>query len=189
MAKHRSASLIGENNPNFRNVKFDSDGYCVAVMTEGPFQGKAMKVHKAVTLATLDLHKIARGFHIHHRDCNLNNNSPENLVILTISDHKWIHKQYGSATLYAYCVGLVDLETVVSWSNDLSRARRILQLNLLNQNLNEIGVVKDGELLENPEADNQQPSLGRNSFEGPETSGRTLVAKPQVVMPPRAPST
>lgn len=35
-----------------------------------------------------------------------------------------------------------------------------------------IGVVKQGELLENPEVDNQQPSLYGNIFEGSETNSR-----------------
>lgn len=35
-----------------------------------------------------------------------------------------------------------------------------------------IGVLKQGELLENPEVDNQQPSLYGNIFEGSETNGR-----------------
>lgn len=34
------------------------------------------------------------------------------------------------------------------------------------------GVIKRGELLENPEVDNQQPSLNRNVLEGSETSSR-----------------
>lgn len=35
-------------------------------------------------------------------------------------------------------------------------------------------VVKQGELLENPEMDNQQPSVYRNIYEGSTTNGRVL---------------
>lgn len=35
-----------------------------------------------------------------------------------------------------------------------------------------IGVFKKGELLENPEVGNQQPSLSSNTFEGSETNNR-----------------
>jgi hypothetical protein len=38
-----------------------------------------------------------------------------------------------------------------------------------------IGVIKQGELLETPEADNQQPSLSSNTFEGSETNSRVLT--------------
>jgi hypothetical protein len=37
-----------------------------------------------------------------------------------------------------------------------------------------IGVIKQGELLESPEVDNQQPNLSGNTFEGSETSSRVL---------------
>ena len=37
-----------------------------------------------------------------------------------------------------------------------------------------IGVLKQGELLETPEVDNQQPSLDSNILEGSETSNRVL---------------
>jgi hypothetical protein len=37
-----------------------------------------------------------------------------------------------------------------------------------------IGVLKQGELLETPEVDNQQPSLSSNTLEGSETSSRVL---------------
>jgi len=40
---------------------------------------------------------------------------------------------------------------------------------------NIIGVVKQGELLETPEADNQQPSLYGNILEGSETNGRVQL--------------
>lgn len=39
-----------------------------------------------------------------------------------------------------------------------------------------IGVFKSGELLENPEVDNQQPSLSGNTFEGSETNSRVLTS-------------
>ena len=38
------------------------------------------------------------------------------------------------------------------------------------------GVLKQGELLENPEVDNQQPSLDSNIFEGSETNNRVLTS-------------
>lgn len=39
-----------------------------------------------------------------------------------------------------------------------------------------IGVLKQGELLENLEVDNQQPSLGGNTFEGSETNNRSQTS-------------
>lgn len=42
---------------------------------------------------------------------------------------------------------------------------------------NIIGVLKQSELLETPEVDNQQPSLSSNTFEGSETSNRILTSR------------
>ena len=44
---------------------------------------------------------------------------------------------------------------------------QIIDLNILHQE-----VVKQGELLENPEVDNQQPSVYRNIYEGSTTNIR-----------------
>ena len=38
-------------------------------------------------------------------------------------------------------------------------------------------MVKQGELLENPEVDNQQPSIFRNIYEGSTTNSRVLTCK------------
>lgn len=40
-----------------------------------------------------------------------------------------------------------------------------------------LGVLKQGELLEHLEVDNQQPSLGSNTFEGSTTNNRVLIKK------------
>lgn len=58
------------------------------------------------------------------------NNDPENLAVLTISDHKWLHKQFGVAVLWAFCRGRIESETLVAWSDDRERAKRLLPLNV-----------------------------------------------------------
>lgn len=57
--------------------------------------------------------------------------------------------------------------------------------NLLNSNaitgINTIiGVLKQGEMLETPEVDNQQPSIDRNINEGSETNSRDLISNVKV---------
>lgn len=52
----------------------------------------------------------------------------------------------------------------------LHSANNIIVRNKLNGRI--IGVFKQGELLENPEVDNQQPSLSSNTFEGSTTNNR-----------------
>ena len=93
---------------------------------------------------------------MHHRDCNVDNNTPENLVLLINSEHRWLHKQFGSATLWAFINEKIKLETLLQWTDDIEKAKRLLPLNLLEQKIS--GVFKSGELLENLEVDNQQLS-------------------------------
>lgn len=51
-----------------------------------------------------------------------------------------------------------------------------LQLLMLQEPLNKHqAVIKQGELLENPEGDNQQPSIYRNIIEGSTTNSRVLT--------------
>jgi hypothetical protein len=75
--------------------------------------------------------------------------------------------------ILAYIHGKIDLNTLVSWSNDKEKAKRLLPLNILQQT----GIFKQGELLENPtlerqKEDNQQPSLSSNTLEGSTTNSR-----------------
>lgn len=128
----------------------DSGGYSIVYTLK---YGR-LKAHQAVAFDILGINKIPKGYCIHHRDTMTINNSPENLCFLSGSDHAWLHKQYGNATLYAFMNNKIDLESLIDWSTDKEKAKRLLPLNLLNQR----GVVKLDELLENPEEDNQQPS-------------------------------
>lgn len=50
-----------------------------------------------------------------------------------------------------------------------------LNLTVLMQTADQIGVVKGGELLGSPEAGNQQPSLSGNTLEGSTTNSRGVT--------------
>lgn len=137
----------GSKNPNYRGVTHDSDGYRIYVPHLSSVTGlKRMKLHQAVCCETLGIKKIGRGFHVHHRDCDIENNKAENLVVLNISDHKWLHKQYGVATLWANFHGKISTQLLISWSDNKNRAARLLNLNVIKQNINDIGFVLNGEL-------------------------------------------
>lgn len=132
----------GINNPNFnKNVDRDYNGYKLTYKT-----GSRESLHKLVVFETLNINSIPKGYNVHHRDCNINDNTPENLVVLSCSDHRWLHKQFGNATLWAYCNNKIELEKLCSWSTEPDRARKLLDINLYKQ----IGVFKSDKLLENP---------------------------------------
>jgi hypothetical protein len=151
LAKWKSKNSFGEKNPNFRNKMYDSDGYRLIHSEKNGREN----LHKSVVKEILNIENIPKGFHIHHRDCNHLNNDPDNLVLLKDSDHRWIHAQFGNATLWAFMNNKISLNHLISWSNDIEKAKKLLPLKVKDQ----IGVFKSDELRENPEVDNSEPSL------------------------------
>ena len=118
----------GNVNPNFRGAQYDSDGYRV---NHYPKIGRR-KEHHHVVFEMLKIDKLPKDHCVHHRDCNIYNNSPENLALVSNSDHRWLHKQYGNATLWAYSQNKISLDELLDWSNDKDKAKRLLTLNILN---------------------------------------------------------
>lgn len=145
LAEHYKERYKGVNNPNFnKNVDRDYDGYILT------YKDGRQALHKSVALEVLRLNNIPIGYHIHHRNCDINDNTKENLAVLSCSDHRWLHKQFGNASLWAFCTGKVSLEDLCSWSTDPTKAKILLETKIENQ----IGVFKDCELLENSEGIN-----------------------------------
>lgn len=130
VAKFRKVKYLGEENPNFRKqVTRTSDGYKLSYI---PKFGR-IKLHHKVVFETLNISKIPTNYCVHHRDCDIDNNLPENLVVISHSDHKWLHKQFGNACLWAYINDKISLEELLKWTNDIERAKFLLPLNLLLQ--------------------------------------------------------
>jgi hypothetical protein len=95
--------------------------------------GKKIKLHIAVACEILNLGSIPKGYHVHHRDCDVLNNCPDNLALLRLSDHVWLHKQFGNATLWAFMHGKISFASLVEWSDDRQRAERLLSVNIIDQ--------------------------------------------------------
>jgi len=126
----RKIEYLGDNNPNFRaQVTRDTSGY---LLTYLPSFGR-IRLHHKVAFETLLINKIPKGYCIHHRDCQVDNNSPENLALLTLADHRWLHKQFGNACLWAYSHNKISKEELMSWTNDKERASVLLDTNIVNQ--------------------------------------------------------
>lgn len=87
---------------------------------------------------------LKRTSQVHHINEDHNDNRIENLMPVTMSEHRIIHNMN------------------ISIIRDSENGRIT-------------GVIKQGELLEKPEAANQQPSLNSNVLEGSETSSRVLL--------------
>lgn len=175
VSNFRKNKYLGKENPNFRiQVTRDTSGYKLTYL---PKFGR-IKLHHKVVFEILNINKIPNGFCVHHRDCNVDNNDPINLVVLSNSDHRWLHKQFGNATLWAFCNNKISLKELLQWTNNIEKAKILLPLNILDQKLT--GIVKQGELLETPitfSEDNQQPSLDSNIFEGSTTNNQVPSSK------------
>lgn len=118
----------GANNPNFKDIKFDSDGYSLSMR-----DGRKIKKHICIALTALNVDKIPKGFHVHHRDSDKLNNDPLNLAVLSVSDHVWIHKNYGRILLKQLSLGRFESEEIASWSDDYERALRILNTSVFTK--------------------------------------------------------
>lgn len=134
LAETRKVSQFGPNNPNYRARNYDQ-GYRVQ---HYELKGRE-KVHRAVAKEVLG-GVIPKGLVVHHRSCDIRDNTASNLAVLSESDHRWLHKQFGNATLWAYCNNKIDLESLVEWADDRKRARRLLPLSVLDQ----IGYIGEG---------------------------------------------
>ena len=78
----------------------------------------------------------------------LENNLPQNLVVLNNSDHRWLHKQFGSTGLWAFCNGKISLDEACSWSNNPELARRLLPLTVVDQ-VPMVSEISDDQVKEN----------------------------------------
>ena len=128
VAEYRRKAYLGENNPNFRNAE-RNNGY---LLDRLPKFGR-IKLHHKVVFEYLNINEIPNNYCVHHRDCEINNNSEENLVLITWSDHRWLHKNFGNATLWAFCNNKISLEDLCTWCKNPEKAKKLLTLNIIKQ--------------------------------------------------------
>lgn len=135
----RKKEYLGSNNPNFRNIKRDDDGYLLSYL---PRFGR-IKLHHKVVFEFLGINKIPNNYCVHHRDCEVDNNDIENLVLLNGSDHRWLHKNFGNATLWAFINNKISIDDLCSWCKNPEKAKKLLTLNIKiqkqnNENFNQV---------------------------------------------------
>ena len=157
----------GINNSNYKSVSdllkntavFDKDKDLHKHIVKEHFGFSALK-------------QLPKGYHIHHKDANHHNNDKTNLVLLPGNIHMMIHRYFGNVLISALHSGKLSREQFFSFCSKEQKDfyEQIIDLDITCQ-----VVVKQGELLENPEVDNQQPSIYRNIIVGSETNNRILT--------------
>lgn len=137
--------------------------------------GKSRTIYQHVVKEVLGLKSVRnlpKGYVIHHKDANHDNNDVDNLVMIPKSTHRIIHTWFGNIMINALHTGKIDRDIFFSMCNEEQKTfyKEIIDLNIMHQ-----VVVKQGELLESPEVGNQQPSIYRNIIEGSTTNEQVLT--------------
>lgn len=130
VAEFRKKEYLGDKNPNFRDSERDGK----YLLDRLPKFGR-IKLHHKVVFECLNIDKLPENYCVHHRDCNVDDNSEENLVLITSSDHRWLHKNFGNATLWAYMHDKISIDEICSWCNNPMKAKNLLTLNIIKQKL------------------------------------------------------
>ena len=170
-SKWLTANRKGKNNSNYRKIEVE----LMKLSVYGDKHDKSKTTYQHVVKEILNLpsvKNIPKGYVIHHKDANHMNNNPENLVVLPKTAHRLVHTYFGNVLIKALHTNKITREEFFKCCNDEERKfyENIIDLNVTHQ-----AVVKQGELLENPEEDNQQPSIYRNIIEGSTTNSRVLT--------------
>ena len=170
-SKWLSITRKGRNNANYHHVEIDLMNTSVNEDKHKCSRTLYQHVVKE-TLGLSSVKSIPKGYVIHHKDANHDNNDPSNLVMLPKTAHRLIHTKYGNILIRALHTGKISTELFFSLCTDEEKQfyEQIIDLDITHQ-----AVVKRGELLENPEEDNQQPSIYRNIIEGSTTNSRVLA--------------
>lgn len=114
-------SRLGDKNPAFGkkaelhhqykgNVS-DQKGYLMHLKPSwytGRKKSAHVFVHSLVVCQALGLTEVPKGWVVHHCDLNPYNNSFDNLVIITVSDHSRLHRYLAGATT-------ISKESTLKW--------------------------------------------------------------------------
>lgn len=146
--------LIGDNNPNSKIRYILENG--IYKKSYDRYKYPYQKICKDI----LGIKKWVRGYDIHHIDCDDKNNEPTNLVVIPHETHMLLHRLFGNILLR-----LIFSDNYFD-DKELKKILTIEEYNFIIEikglNVTHQAVVKQCELLENPEVDNQQPSCYRN---------------------------
>lgn len=100
-----------ENHHNFIGDVSDNKGYLMRLRPEwytGRKKSKHVFSHSIVVCENLRLTEVPKGWVVHHCDLNPHNNSFDNLVLITASDHSRLHHYLAGATT-------ISKESTLKW--------------------------------------------------------------------------
>lgn len=101
----------GEDHHNFIGIVSDSKGYLMVLKPNwytGRKNSKHVFQHHVEVCTGLGITCVPKGWCVHHVDSNPHNNSCDNLVLCTMSDHQRIHRHFEGATT-------ISKESTLKW--------------------------------------------------------------------------
>ena len=101
----------GEDHHNFIGIVSDNKGYLMVLKPNwytGRKNSKYVFQHHAEVCIGLGITCVPKGWCVHHVDSNPHNNSFDNLVLCTMSDHQRIHRHFEGATT-------ISKESTLKW--------------------------------------------------------------------------
>lgn len=127
----RKQYYLWNKNPNYKWKKYTRDWYSALWLL--PKIG-SVKINNIVMQIVLWIPKTPKWYQIHHRDCDVNNNSPENLALLTINEHTYLHKMMWKIWLISYSKWLIDNNYINNIIDDWWKIISIIGKSFLTQN-------------------------------------------------------
>lgn len=125
----------GSGNSNYKNVN-----ELLKETNSKSTHDKSKTIYKHVVKENFKLSsttKIPKGYHIHHKDGNHENNVPENLILLDKSTHMLIHRFFGNVLINALHTNKISRDFFFSLCNDVEKEfySKIIDINITNQEL------------------------------------------------------
>lgn len=143
MYKGLPERFLGSGNPNYKGRDLNSDGY------KKDTSNSKFTEHRETVKKVLNIKDIPSVFIVHHKDGDKHSNDPKNLILLTHKEHTWLHKNLGNYVFKALFSGQLSIDTVLSWVD--KEHKDFVKYALTTDCTQQSAVVKQGELLENPE--------------------------------------
>lgn len=124
---------IGSGNNNYKSVNdLLKENNCKNI------HDKSKSIYMHVVKEQFNLSsiiKLPKGYVIHHKDGNHENNVPENLVLINKSTHSLIHRYFGNVLIRCLHSGIITKETFFSLCNEEEKNfyLQIIDVNITNQ--------------------------------------------------------
>lgn len=79
--------------------------------------------------------KLPKGYVIHHKDANHDNNNPENLILIDTSTHSLIHRYFGNVLINCLHNNIISRDLFFSLCNEVQKEfyLKIIDVNITNQ--------------------------------------------------------